>query len=404
MYVAGAGGKERLFTRRLDQAKATELPGTTDASGPFFSPDGQWIGFFAHEKYYKISVEGGAVVPLAESPATSGASWGDDGNIIMGGGSASGLNAGLVRIPAGGGSITKLVDLPVGDIVVARPQILPGGKAVLLVAYTDIASEKARIDVVTLADGKRKTLVPGGTSPHYLATSSGAGHLIYTNKRTLFAIPFDLDSLETRGTALPILDDVAYQVATGSAHFDAAGNGTLVYRKGGSAASGMTTIQWLDARGQQSPLQGKPGVYAAVRLSPDGKRLAMLFTDGSNQDVWVYDMQRDAMTRLTNGGGPYTDPVWSPNGKYIFFGSIGRGTFWTRSDGAGQPQRLGESRSFQLASSFTSDGKRLAYFDLDPQPQIWTVPLEEINGQIKAGTPERFLKDQVPRFFAGVLA
>jgi len=392
VYAASTGsGQDRLFTRRLDQTKATELPGTSGAIGPFFSPDGQWVGFYANGKFSKISVEGGAVVPLVEAPGNAGASWGEDGNIILG---AAG-DAGLWRIPSGGGARKKLADLASGELVWARPQILPGGKAVLLGAYASLDPDRAHVDVVTLADGHKKTVVPGGAAPRYLATSNGAGHLIYVNRGTLFAIPFDLDRLETRGTAVPILDDVAYQGLTGAPQFDIAGNGTLVYRKGGaSAAAGMTTIQWLDASGKKEPMRAKPGAYASLRLSPDGKRLAMLFTEGSKQDVWVYDQPRDAMTRLTSDGGPYVPPIWSPDGRYVFFGSFGNGIFWTRADGASQPQPLMQTKTFQLAWSFAPDGKRLAYFEILGAPQLWTVPLEETNGQMKAGKPEQFLKTQ----------
>jgi Tol biopolymer transport system component len=387
-----AGGQPRLFTRRLDQPKATELPGTTGAIGPFFSPDGQWVGFFAGGKYNKISVEGGAVVPLADAPGNSGASWGEDGGIVIG---STGPNAGLARIPSGGGALTKVTDLVGGELALAQPQILPGGKAVLFTAYPTLSPEKAHIDVVTLANGNRKTLVPGGTSARYLPTSNGTGHLVYTNKGTLFAIPFDPDRLETRGTAVPILDDVAYQALTGAAQFVFAGNGTLVYRKsGGAASSSMSTLQWLDATGKKEPLRAKAGDYSFPHLSPDGKRVAMVVSEGSNQDVWVYDQQRDATTRLTFGGGAYIDPVWSPDGRYVFIGSIGGGMFWTRADGAGQPQPLTQTKTFQVPWSFTPDGKRLAYFEISGAPQLSTVTLEEANGQMKAGKPEQFLKSQ----------
>lgn len=390
VYVASTGGgPPRLFTRRLDQPKATELPGTTGAIGPFFSPDGQWVGFVAGGKFNKISVEGGAVVPLAETPASSGASWGQDGSIILGGGLDTGR---LTRIPSGGGERTKVTDLAGGEAVHANPQVLPGGKAVLFTAYEALEPDKARIDVVTLADGHRKTLVPGGTSPRYLPTSNGTGHLVYTNKGTLFAIPFDPERLETQGTALPILDDVAYNPEVGAAQFDVAGNGTLVYRRSGAASSGMMTLQWLDATGKKEPLLAKPGAYTNPRLSSDGKRVAMIVSEGSNQDIWVYDPQRDAITRLTPGGGRYTYPSWSPDGRYVFIGAVGKGILWTRADGAGQPQPLIQIKGIDLPWSITPDGKRLAYVEVPPQ--IWTVPLEETNGQMKAGKPEQFLKSQ----------
>ena len=121
----------------------------------------------------------------------------------------------------------------------------------------------------------------------------------------------------------------------------------------------------------------------------------MITGEGSNQDVWVYDQQRDATTRLTFGGGANVDPGWSPDGRYVFLGSFSSGMFWTRADGAGQPQPLTQTKAFQVPWSFTPDGKRLAYFELVGAPQIWTVTLEDANGQMKAGKPEQFLKSQL---------
>jgi serine/threonine-protein kinase len=228
-----AGGRQKLYTRRLDQPQATELPGTEGGVDPFFSPDGLWVGFYTPGKINKISVEGGAVMPLGETSNFGGASWGEDGNII-----ASELLSSLLRIPSGGGPSTVVMERANDDIAVGSPQVLPGGKAVLFVAYKgSLDPDKASIDIFTIADRRRKTVARGGVSVRYLPTSNRAGHLVYANKGTLFAIPFDLKRLETRGTAVPVLVDVAYAAAAGrSTHFAVSPSGTLVYRKGIGAA------------------------------------------------------------------------------------------------------------------------------------------------------------------------
>ena len=299
-YVASSsGGPSHLFTRQLDQSKAVELPGTNDAIGPVFSPDGQWIGFSAGGKYNKISVQGGTVVPLADMPF-AGATWSEDGSII------TADSTGLFHRPSGGAP-TKVTELANGEFSAAFPQVLPGGKALLFVSYGALSADKASVEVVTLADGHRKTLVPGGTSARYLATANRSGYLVYTNKETLFAVPFDVDRLETRGTAVPVLDDVAYQALSGGAQFDVSPSGTLVYRKGGGS-SAEAIIQWLipsgDGTAKKEPLRSKPGIYNSPRLSPDGTRLAMIIMEQGATDLWVYDLRRDAMTRLTSGAGP----------------------------------------------------------------------------------------------------
>jgi Tol biopolymer transport system component len=398
-----SGSPTKLFTRRLDQPKSTELPGTDGAVGPFFSPDGQWVGFYARGKLNKISVDGGAVVPLGDVTAFTGASWGEDGNILVG---DRDVLKGLVRIPAGGGPPETVAPLGTGESALARPQILPGGKAVLFTTSTSTSGDADRfnIEVLTLVDHHGKIVARGGTTARYLATSNGAGHLVYTNKTTLFAIPFDPDKLETRGTAVPVLDDVAYNTRIGAGGLDFSRTGTLVYRRTSASMAVMTTVQWVDAAGKKEPLRAKPGVYESPSLSPDGKRLALVLTDEGRPDVWVYDQQRE--TRLTFGGAAHYAPIWSPDGQYVVFGrtaSTANGLLWTRADGASQPQALTQAkRTNQTPWSFRPDGKWLAYFESRGGGQIWTVPLEEQGGQLKAGKPEQFLKstfaDQLPSF------
>jgi len=399
--VYASGNPTKLFTRRLDQLKATELPGTEGATLPFFSPEGQWVGFYTRRKLNKISVEGGAVVPLADIDGFSGASWGEDGSII-----AINFTKGLLRIPAGGGPPETISGLATGETTLAFPEILPGGKAILYAASTTaIDADHSIIEVLTLADRRKKIVARGGANPKFLPTSGGVGHLIYLNKATLFAVPFDPDKLETRGTPLPILDDVAHDATGGAGQFAfsnaPSGHGTLVYRRASGGASGMTTLQWVDTSGKKEPLLAKPGVYEYPNLSPDGKRVALSVTEGESQDIWVYDPQRDAMTRLSFGGGQYANAIWSPDGRYVVFSSVLGGIFQAHADG-GQPQALTQSL-YQFPFSFTPDGKRLAYMEsTGANFQIWTVSLELQGGQLKAGRPEQFLKssfnDLLPSF------
>jgi serine/threonine protein kinase/Tol biopolymer transport system component len=383
VYVSGTPSK--LFTRRLDQPRATELPGTQGAVEPFFSPDGRWLGFYLFNggKLNKISVDGGIAVPLAAGGAWS--DWGEDGNIL------ACAHGGLWRIPASGGPAEIVAGLSNGEIGFGSPQLLPGGKAVLFTAYTAASPDAASIEVMTLADRHRKT-VARGTSPRYLATSTGAGHLVYTNKATLFAIPFYLDKLETRGTAVPILDDVAYGSGFGIGLLDFSRTGTLVYRRNG-VETGLVTVAWIEGDGKTEPLLAKPGGYGRPSLSPDGRRLALDVMDRSGVDIWVYDWPRDTMTRLTFSGRA-ENAVWTPDGRYIVFRASDEGMAVIPSDGAGKPQPLIHSTHFPSPWSFTPDGKQMAFSDSDPKTffDLWTVPLKRDGVRLQAGKPEVFLQ------------
>ena len=223
----------------------------------------------------------------------------------------------------------------------------------------------------------------GGTFGRYLPS----GHLIYINRATLFAVPFDVDRLEVRGTPTPVLTHVSYSATSGFAQLDFSRTGTLVYLSG--EGSGGLTVQWLDATGKTQPLLAKSDAYARPSLSPDGKRLAITV----NQDIWVYEWQRDTMTRLSFGSTGASYPLWSPDGQYVLFQAPG-GMFWTRSDGGGKPQPLTQSKNVQYPWSFTADGKRLAFNELNPETafDLWTVPLESDAGVLRAGKPVPFLQ------------
>src|SRR5207249_4202020 len=191
----GPGGSSRLYVRRLDQLQARPLSGSDDASNPFFSPDGQWIAFFAGGKLKKISVTGGAAVTLCDAPQPRGGIWADTGTIVFQPISGSGGN--LMRVSSAGGKPEPLTTLAEGETTQRWPQVLPGGKAVLFTSnsITFAGYENANIVVQPLPTGPRKILQRGGYYGRYLPS----GHLVYVHDGTLFAAPFDLDRLELVG-------------------------------------------------------------------------------------------------------------------------------------------------------------------------------------------------------------
>src|SRR5579862_271163 len=392
----GPNGKPQLATLLLDQSQATTLPGTENGGNPFFSPDGQWIGFIADGQLKKISVQGGAPVTLCSvSPNTMGANWGDDGSIVLGDGTLSPL----YRIPAAGGALEPLSKLAPGEITHRWPQVLPGGGAVLFTGSASAsAQDNANIEVLSLKTGQVKILQHGGYYGRYLPS----GHLVFLRQGALFGVKFDAQRLEVEGTPSPLLDDVASNSSTGAGQFDFSGAGTFVYLAGKSAAE-VWQMAWLDSSGRTQPVLAAPGSYGTPRLSPDGRKLAFV---GEGSDVYVHDLDRDTTSRLTFNGRSLV-PVWSPDGKYLVFRTTGNdfGILWVRSDGAGEPQQLMESLNILVPWSFSPDGRRLLYFEHHPNTgyDLWTLGLDLADpDHPKPGKPELFLAspadENVPRF------
>ncbi len=377
-------GTRRLYTRRLDQPASMALANTGDAYAPFFSPDGQWVGFFAGGKLKKTRLDGGETVVLCDAPAGRGASWSEDNMIVA----ALDVRNGLSQIPADGGKPASLTELNAEELSHRWPQVLPGGKAVLFMTNLTPANyAESAIVVASLVDHRRKTVLErGGMYPRYLPS----GHLVYLAKGKLFAVPFDADRLEVHGPATPVLEEVANDPAFGSAQFDFSRGGTMLYRRG--KAIGQRIVQWLDGAGNTQTLLAEPAFYQMPRLSPDGTRLALVVSKGSSSDVWVYDIQQGSKARLTASAGVNADPVWTPDGRFLVFQSAG-GTFWARADGAGKPQPFTVSKTPQYPASFTADGTRLALYDSNPGrgAVIRTVPVSG-PGQPQAGKPELFLQ------------
>ncbi len=365
-FVAeGADKKQRLYVRSLDQMQATVLSGTEEARDPFFSPDGQWIAFFAGTRLEKISVQGGVAVTLCDvaTGRFRGGSWGDDGMIVFAPGSQNALS----RVSSAGGTPEPYttLDKEKGEFTQRWPQSLPGGKDVLFTSSTTgFGFDDADIVVFSADSRKMKTLVHGGFYARYLPS----GHLVYVHQNILFAVPFDLKRLEVTGQPTPVVEGVATS-GLGAAQFFVSDSGTLIY-VAGSTANLNPSIYWMDAAGKFTPLRETPGSYNHPAISPDGKRLALDILGGNRRDIWVYEWERDMLTRLTFSGDQNYSPVWTPDGQRIVYASADQGAvpnlWWIRADGAGDAQRLTERKNPQYPWSWRPDGKTLAFFQQNP--------------------------------------
>jgi serine/threonine protein kinase len=372
LRVRGADGKARLATRLLDRSEITILPGTEGAASPFFSPDSQWIAFSTPGKLNKIAANGGTPVALCDV-ATSfiGGSWGDDDNIVA----ALGLTSGLSKISSSGGAVTPLTTLrkEKSEFRHSWPQVLPGSQAVLFTAHVGGPFEPS-LEVLSLKTRERKP-IHAGFFGRYLPS----GHLVYIEQNTLFAAPFSLSNLAITGSPQPVLENVSSSFDAGAA-FDFSQTGIFAYI-GGERESDKA-IFWLDATGKTRPLYHGGGIRGFPRFSPDGKRLAFVMVDGQGrQDGWVHDLERDTTSRVTFTPGPNLFPIWTPDGRSILYTSdnpAAPGIYSVRADGGGEARLLTDGKVREIASSFTPDGKRLAFFGptLGGDVNMWTAPFE----------------------------
>jgi len=381
--ASGADQKRRIYVRSLDQLQATALSGTENATDPFFSPDGQWIGFFADGKLKKISVQGGAAVTLCDVANERGGSWGADGTIVF----TPDLQVPLSKVSSAGGTPRPLttLDKQTGEITQRWPQVLPGGKAVLFASGTHPSSyEDSDIVVYSMASGQRKTVQRGGLYARYLPS----GHVVYIHEGALFAVPFDLKRLEVAGQPALILEGVVTAPTNGGAQFSFSETGNLVYVEGRAGGQNVS-IYWMDHQGKFMPLRETPGFYYNLAFSPDGKRLALEIFDGKRRDIWVYEWERDGLTRLTFAGELNENPIWTPDGQRIAYSSQEKGgtinLWWIRADGAGDAQRLTESKSLHYAGSWRPDGKVLAFSQQSPGATAFDILTLPIEGDEKSG-------------------
>ena len=364
-YVASrGGGAAQLYVRQLDSQEARAVPGTSGAVGPFFSPDGQWLGFSTAAGAFKIAISGGTALNLGSFGFGNGAYWAADGTITFG--SATGVQ----QISDGGGTARATTRLESGEGVHRLPEVLPQGRGLLFAAAAPQSSSIAAYATATQA---RRNVIPTGTAPRYAPT----GHLVYAQDGTLFAAPFDLNTLQVTREAVPVLQGVL-QTAGGFPYFSFSDTGTLVYASG--AAQTPRTLAWVARNGTEQPIPAPARQYDWPRLAPDGRRIAVE-VDGQ---TWVYDTARDTLTRLTFEGTQNDGPLWSPDGTRVAVRSNREGVpgsmFWQMGDGSGGVERLSTSTQVSdLPMSFSPDGQLVAFIRADPKTQrdIWVLSLKD---------------------------
>ncbi len=361
LYHVGGEGRN-LYLREMDRLESKTIPGTAGGTQPFFSPDGEWIGFFAGGKLKKAPISGGSPLTLGNSDDTGGGSWGEDGTILF----VPAFGSGIFKVPSSGGTpeAVTTVDLKKGERAHLQPRFLPGGRAAIFWIWTGGTVEGSRAAVVSIDTGERRDLLQGAGMVRYAST----GHLVYGGTAGLMAVRFDLNRLTTVGEPFTVAEKV-FQSIFGLRFFEISQSGTLAFVP---AIEGQVPreLVWVNRAGESSPVTKSRRGYSGLRLSPDGRRLAVAVFGEMHVDVWVYEFARDTFTRLTLGGTNFISS-WTPDGKRVVFNSPRQGPYnlyWQPADGGGEAEPLAPSEHAQEGvTSWSPDGRALAYTEFHPE-------------------------------------
>jgi serine/threonine-protein kinase len=368
VYVGKATGGQRLYSRGLDQLDPVPIPGSEGGILPFFSPDGQVLGFKQGNRLVKVALAGGPVTPLCDVPGTTyGATWAPNDTIVF----AS--DSGLMEVPAAGGT-RHLVAKPDSGEQFLWPEALPDGRAVL---FSVAGHGTLKLATLARGTGKVKRLTTPGGYPRYVS----AGFVIVSDPSGIVsAIPFDARRLEATGAATPIADKLSTG-ANGDLNLGVSRSGGFAYQVAPSSGSQLVLV---DRSGVSRQAGSDTGYYQAPRISPDGRRVALArYTDinFTTQDVWIVDLVQHTRTRLTfdtTAGSP----AWTADGRRVAYGrAMGPGTthiYWVPADGSAAPESLVTAAGQWFPVGFEPGDHGLVYHGVPPQKakaEIWRIGL-----------------------------
>ncbi len=379
VYAVNQEGQRRLFVRKMDELEPKPIPGTEDASYPFFSPDGESVGFFAGGNLKKVSLKSGDVQQVCVVlPVSFGGAWGPDGFIYF----TLKPVSGLVKVSDEGGEPEPLTtpDPDKGEAGHYFPHLLPGGKMLFFtVASKALSFEDSHLAVVALETGELHGLDAKGSKPQY----ASSGHLVFARSGKLLAAPFDLERLEIAGSAVPVLEDVMTYFMS---YFSLSSEGSLAYVPvvGGVVKN---TLVWVNHEGEVDPLLSSipAGYYEGCRLSADGRWLAVTAWEQGSCDIYICDLTRSTLRRVTFNEDLDQCPIWVPNGERLTYSSSRENSppdlFWVAPGGTDEAAEVlfkSELRFAQFPTSWSLDSRHLAFIDERHETQfdIWVLDCE----------------------------
>jgi Tol biopolymer transport system component len=379
-FTANAGGPNQVWVRAMDTLEARALAGTNEATYPFWSPDGAYLGFFAQGKLKKIAIAGGPAVTLCDATDGRGGTWNRDGVIVF----SAGPTSPLLRVSAAGGVPAPLTTLAAGDSGAGYrfPVFLPDGLHYLYNAGSD-KPDAAGLYLGSLDGAASARILPDPTNALYIppAARGGSAYLLFRREDTLMAQRFDPEALKLTGEMFPVAEQVPISQNNGFGAFSASANGTLVYRTGGAASN--RELVWVDRTGKRLRAVTKPGAFVGLAISRDEKMVAVRINSGSQADIWLQDMARDVISRFTFRPGINGNPLWSPDGTRLVFSgqplsAYSSDIYQKPAGGNGQEELLLHAGVNGFPQDWSPDGKWIVYQQTGQKTaaDLWLLPLE----------------------------
>jgi serine/threonine protein kinase/Tol biopolymer transport system component len=391
-----SNGPSTLWVRPVRGMAARRLAGTDDASQPFWSPDGQSIGFVAGATLKRVPVEGGQVLTVASVSDVQGATWNQD-NVML-----YGSSQGLFRVSAEGGTPEAVTTLEDGETGHYFPDFLPDGRHYLFLSWANDPAERV-VYAASLGETGRTEVIRAASNASYAAP----GYILFHTEGALFAQPFDAGSLAISEEPIRLAGGMSHSGANGRGDFTVSDAGVLLYYEGSSTGgvtgraggiAGNATLGWVTATGAFRERAGESGPYGDFDLSPDGRKIAITVVEaGTSADIWIIDLDRGVPDRLTSDPDDDINPVWSSDGTRVAFTTFRNGNadvYVKNANGVGAEEPLLDSGSHEQIEAWSKDGKYIAYeLGDDTYRDLYVKPMDG-DGEAFAVVTGRFRKGE----------